>query len=105
MYNAEEDSTEVENVSPGAHNSGYGLMYTTGVMMFLYPTHQYHACDSHVNWFILQVSIVEVYNECVYDLLVPPSEGHEKLQVQKRGKEVVVPVSVTRCFLVCSVLF
>jgi len=53
-----------------------------------------------VNWFILQVSIVEVYNECVYDLLVPPSEGHEKLQVQKRGKEVVVPVSVTRCFVV-----
>ena len=96
---------EVENVSPGAHNSGYGLLYTTGVMMFLYPTHLYHACDSHVNWFILQVSIVEVYNECVYDLLVPPSEGHEKLQVQKRGKEVVVPVSVTRCFLVCSVLF
>ena len=41
----------------------------------------------------LQVSIVEVYNECVYDLLVPPSEGHDKLQIQKRGKDVVVPVS------------
>ena len=49
--------------------------------------------DSHMIQYILQVSIVEVYNECVYDLLVPPSEGHEKLQVQKRGKEVVVPVS------------
>ena len=41
----------------------------------------------------LQVSMVEVYNECVYDLLVPPSEGHEKLQIQKKGKDVVVPVS------------
>ena len=37
--------------------------------------------------------MVEVYNECVYDLLVPPSEGHEKLQIQKKGKDVVVPVS------------
>ena len=36
---------------------------------------------------------MEVYNECVYDLLVPPSEGHDKLQIQKRGKDVVVPVS------------
>ena len=36
---------------------------------------------------------MEVYNECVYDLLVPPSEGHDKLQIQKREKDVVVPVS------------
>ena len=37
--------------------------------------------------------MVEVYNEAVYDLLVPLDEGHEKLQVQKRGKDVVIPVS------------
>ena len=37
--------------------------------------------------------MVEVYNESVYDLLVSPEEGHEKLQLQKRGNDVVVPVS------------
>ena len=41
---------------------------------------------------MLQVSNVEVYNEAVFDLLVPPSEGHEKLQIVKRGKETVVQV-------------
>ena len=37
--------------------------------------------------------MVEVYNESVYDLLVAPEEGHEKLQLQKRGNDVIVPVS------------
>ncbi len=37
--------------------------------------------------------MVEVYNEAVYDLLVPPDEGHEKLTIQKQGKNVTVPVS------------
>ena len=37
--------------------------------------------------------MVEVYNEAVYDLLVSPDEGHEKLVIQKRGKDIVVPVS------------
>ena len=40
---------------------------------------------------------MEVYNESVYDLLVPPSEGHAKLQLHKRGKEVIVPVSYQIC--------
>ena len=38
---------------------------------------------------------MEVYNEAVFDLLVPPSEGHEKLQIVKKGKETVVQVSCT----------
>ena len=37
--------------------------------------------------------MVEVYNESVYDLLVSPEEGHEKLQLQKKGNDVIVPVS------------
>ena len=50
--------------------------------------------------------MVEVYNECVYDLLVPPSEGHEKLQIQKRGKDVVVPVSdlPSECCVPCILI-
>ena len=42
----------------------------------------------------VQVSMVEVYNESVYDLLVSPDEGHEKLQLQKKGNDVIVPVSI-----------
>ena len=42
---------------------------------------------------------MEVYNESVYDLLIPPSEGHTKLQLHKRGKEVIVPVSLNPSFL------
>ena len=38
--------------------------------------------------------MVEVYNESVYDVLVPPEEGHEKLQLQKKGNDVIVPVSL-----------
>ena len=38
--------------------------------------------------------MVEVYNESVYDLLVSPDEGHEKLQLQKKGNDVIVPVSI-----------
>jgi hypothetical protein len=38
--------------------------------------------------------MVEVYNESVYDLLVSPEEGHEKLQLQKKGNDVIVPVSI-----------
>lgn len=45
----------------------------------------------------LQVSMVEVYNESVYDLLVSPEEGHEKLQLQKKGNDVIVPVSTVIC--------
>lgn len=37
--------------------------------------------------------MVEVYNESVYDLLVPPEDGHEKLTIQKQGRDVVVVVS------------
>ena len=29
----------------------------------------------------------------MFDLLVPPSEGHEKLQIVKKGKETVAQVS------------
>lgn len=43
---------------------------------------------------LVQVSMVEVYNESVYDLLVSPDEGHEKLQLQKKGNDVIVPVSI-----------
>lgn len=35
---------------------------------------------------------MEVYNEAVFDLLVPPSDIHEKLQVIKKGKETVIQV-------------
>lgn len=38
--------------------------------------------------------MVEVYNESVYDVLVSPEEGHEKLQLQKKGNDVIVPVSL-----------
>ena len=34
-----------------------------------------------------------MYNEAVFDLLVPPNEGHEKLQIVRLGKETVVQVS------------
>ena len=37
--------------------------------------------------------MVEVYNESVYDVLVSPEEGLEKLQLQKKGNDVIVPVS------------
>lgn len=37
--------------------------------------------------------MVEVYNESVYDLLVSPDEGHEKLTIQNKGKNVTIPVS------------
>lgn len=37
--------------------------------------------------------MVEVYNESVYDLLTSPSEVREKLQIQKNGKDIIVPVS------------
>ena len=36
--------------------------------------------------------MVEVYNEAVFDLLVAPDDGHEKLQIIKKGKETVVQV-------------
>ena len=39
--------------------------------------------------------MVEVYNESIYDLLAPPDEGHEKLTIQKKGKDIVVPVSTS----------
>ncbi len=39
--------------------------------------------------------MVEVYNEAVYDLLASPDEGHQKLQLQNKGKNVAVPVSST----------
>lgn len=38
--------------------------------------------------------MVEVYNESIYDLLISPNEVHEKLQVQKKGKSVHIPVSL-----------
>ena len=37
--------------------------------------------------------MVEVYNEAVYDLLAAPEYGHEKMTIQKQGKDVVVQVS------------
>lgn len=40
-----------------------------------------------------QVSMLEVYNESVYDLLAPPEDGREKLTIQKRGKDLHIPVS------------
>ena len=49
--------------------------------------------------------MVEVYNESVYDLLVSPDEGHEKLQLQKRGNDVIVPVSLPKyCMYMYSIL-
>ena len=36
--------------------------------------------------------MAEVYNEAVFDLLVSPDDGHEKLQIVKKGKETVVQV-------------
>ena len=48
--------------------------------------------------------MVEVYNEAIYDLLVAPNEVHTKLQILKKGKDVVVPVSKITCltFYRCS---
>ena len=40
--------------------------------------------------------MVEIYNECIYDLLISPNEVHEKLQIQKKGKSIHVPVSILR---------
>lgn len=33
-----------------------------------------------------------MYNEAVFDLLVAPDDGHEKLQIVRRGKDTVVQV-------------
>lgn len=41
--------------------------------------------------YTMTVSMVEVYNESVYNLLASPTEIHEKLQVLKKGKTVIVP--------------
>ncbi len=43
--------------------------------------------------------MVEVYNEAVYDLLASPDEGHQKLQLQNKGKNVAVPVSIVHAFV------
>ena len=40
--------------------------------------------------------MVEVYNESIYDLLKSPNEVQEKLQIQKKGKEMHVPVSTVQ---------
>ena len=37
--------------------------------------------------------MVEVYNESVYDVLASSDDGHQKLQLQNKGKNVTVPVS------------
>ena len=42
----------------------------------------------------LQISMMEVYNESVYNLLVSSTDAHEKLTIQQRGKEVIVVVRV-----------
>uniref|UniRef100_A0A1X7U2C3 Kinesin motor domain-containing protein n=1 Tax=Amphimedon queenslandica TaxID=400682 RepID=A0A1X7U2C3_AMPQE len=41
--------------------------------------------------FEMKVSMVEVYNESIYDLLKSPNEVQEKLQIHKKGKELHVP--------------
>ena len=38
--------------------------------------------------------MVEVYNESIYDLLASPEDFHEKLTIQKKGKDIIVPVSM-----------
>ena len=38
--------------------------------------------------------MVEIYNEAIFDLLVPRNEGTEKLQIQKKGKDIMIPVSL-----------
>uniref|UniRef100_A0A1X7T4I7 Kinesin motor domain-containing protein n=1 Tax=Amphimedon queenslandica TaxID=400682 RepID=A0A1X7T4I7_AMPQE len=43
--------------------------------------------------FEMKVSMVEVYNESIYDLLKSPNEVQEKLQIHKKGKELHVPVT------------
>lgn len=37
--------------------------------------------------------MVEVYNESLYDLLTSPNTVHDKLTIQKKGKDIHVPVS------------
>lgn len=43
--------------------------------------------------YTMRVSMVEIYNEAIFDLLVPRNEGTEKLQIQKKGKDIMIPVS------------
>ena len=45
--------------------------------------------------------MVEVYNEAIYDLLAAPEDFHEKLTIQKKGKDIIVPVSTIACCRVC----
>lgn len=41
--------------------------------------------------YTMKVSIVEIYNEAIFDLLVPRNEGIEKLQIQTKGKDIMIP--------------
>eukprot|EP00731_Ephydatia_muelleri_P021461 Em0014g52a len=50
--------------------------------------------------YTMRVSMVEIYNEAIFDLLVPRNEGTEKLQIQKKGKDIMIP-GLTE-FEVCS---
>ena len=43
--------------------------------------------------------MVEVYNEAIYDLLAAPEDFHEKLTIQKKGKDIIVPVSTSHSML------
>ena len=43
--------------------------------------------------YTMKVSMVEIYNEAIFDLLVQRNEGGtEKLQIQKKGKDINIPV-------------
>lgn len=53
----------------------------------------------------LQVNMVEVYNEAIYDLLAAPEDFHEKLSIQKKGKDIIVPVSEIKMTVQLAVWF
>jgi hypothetical protein len=45
----------------------------------------------------MKVSMVEVYNECIYDLLTSPDE-REKLHIQNKGKNINIQ-GLTECIV------
>ena len=43
-----------------------------------------------------------MYNEAVFDMLALPHETHKKLQIQMKGKELIIPVSVSSLTAFCG---
>ena len=46
---------------------------------------------------IIQISMMEVYNESIYNLLVSSTDVHEKLTIQQRGKDITIVVCTRVC--------